>query len=175
MPQSSGLLGCFHSFSSDNSSQNTNSSHMTFKDIARFTLFLLLTHLSCYWKQSSQYEQASSFYGLQQPGLAQSTSEDWLEAHQSAVKCDGQFTEQPNATSCKHYMKSHSGLHSPNQAKVISLHDQELSAQKQVLHRNSTATHYENLKEHDDRTENQKQNKLVLERSYPDSLYIYRM
>jgi len=70
-------------------------------------------------------------------------------------------------------MKSRSGIHHRNQAQVSSLHDRELSAQKQVLCKNATAAHYENLKDRDDRTENPKQKKLALERSYLDSrLYL---
>lgn len=53
------------------------------------------------------------------------------------------------------------------------MHDQKLSAQKQVLCKNATAAHYKNLKDRDDRTENLKQKKLALERSYLDSnLYL---
>lgn len=89
------------------------------------------------------------------------------------MKCDGQFTQQLKGPSSTHYTKSHSGLHYRNPAEVSSLHDQELSAQKQVLRKNATAAHYENLKDRDDRTENPKQKKLALERSYLDScLYL---
>lgn len=77
------------------------------------------------------------------------------------MKCDGQFTKQLKAPSSKHYKKSHSGIPYQNQVEVKSVHDQELSAQKQVLCKNATAAHYENLKDHDDRTENLKQKKLA--------------
>lgn len=55
-----------------------------------------------------------------------------------------------------------------------SLRLKKLSAQKQVLDKNGTAAHYENLKDRDDRTENPEQKKLVLERSYLDS-HLYLM
>lgn len=144
-----------------------------FKDISILVLFLLLIDLNLYQKLSSQHEQKSSAYYFQCPGLAQSTLKDWLQIHQSLLKCDGQFTKQLKAPSSKHYMKSHSGIHYQNQADVSSLHDQKLSARKQALHKNATAAHYENLKDSDDRTENPKQKKLALERSYLDShLYL---
>lgn len=58
---------------------------------------------------------------------------------------------------------------------IESLRLKKLSAQKQVLDRNTTAAHYENLKDHDDRTKNSEKN-LALERSYLDShLYLMNM
>lgn len=55
-----------------------------------------------------------------------------------------------------------------------SLRLKKLSAQKQVLDKNGTAAHYENLKDRDDKTENSEQKKLALERSYLDS-HLYLM
>lgn len=51
---------------------------------------------------------------------------------------------------------------------IESLRLKKFSAQKQVLDKNKTAAHYENLKDRDDRTENSEK-KLALERSYLDS------
>lgn len=58
---------------------------------------------------------------------------------------------------------------------IESLRLKKLSAQKQVLDKITTAVHYENLKDGDDRTENSKK-KLALERCYLDShLYLMNM